>query len=889
MPQQALEIRDYDGGITDNYLDCAPNEYKTADNLLIKDNKKFETRYGTGIYSSTMYQAPSGNQRIGAFVLFDDTQFTQSARDLFYQNVTWQTLTGPTSNKALAAGGVSNYLSHAEWNKHLIVTTDAFGSPQKIYQDNTGTFQVRNGGVPKITQTACIALANNLKSQFNLHFASHGIHAHADTIDQISTVDAFDLPSLIALTTVLTGCYTAHNADANLASAWAYHIAQQSGTKLLASSTVVQTLADVKIRLDDIKSKYNSHDAGNTAHNTGSTFQVAKYSEPQIASAGGTGSNFIYTFVPYYEYFVGSVLFIDEGATHQITLLNAGAPDSNTVSITQIPVITNGTTENYDTSNIKWKIYRTAANGTTSYLTGSVTNGTTTYSDTMSDTTLQAVVEQIYTAGGVLDNDLPPQAKFVVVANDICWYAHVKEGSEVNKSRVKQSSKFDPDSVPGANYVDLEDEITGMGYVGIYPIAFCKKRIYRLEGFFDDQGNGQIDKREIARTIGSINHQSIVNTLSGCFFATEAGFYFTDGFTVVKVSHNFDTRYKALVATATQKARIYGEYDVTNSRIYWCCTSESTASENDIIYVLDLKWGIRPLPNSTDFANATFTNIVPSSLTWKPCCLGFDASGNFVIGDSRGYLFEFDQNKFSDPIVNTAANPSTWGTSAIVWDHEGPAFSFGTSDQKKIALWCTTVLDNQSNVSLQIGSKSDDSGVFTALKEIRFRGNITWRDIDAPSWRPDPDGYKWRIFPILIEKRRFPSRPNRFLYKQIQVTNSFTNIARSDDFGTALVNKGGSTATLNTYPTISWPTDLIEYYISFESDGYVTNYAILTRTANILTFSDSTKNAADAATSKWLIRGVRKNERLNLISYSISWELLTASHRPYRGDIGENS
>jgi len=48
--------------------------------------------------------------------------------------------------------------------------------------------------------------------------------------------------------------------------------------------------------------------------------------------------------------------------------------------IAAIPVLAGG---NYDTSNIKVRIFRTTDNGSTSYYVGQVTNGTVTFQDTV--------------------------------------------------------------------------------------------------------------------------------------------------------------------------------------------------------------------------------------------------------------------------------------------------------------------------------------------------------------------------------------------------------------------------------------------------------------------------------------------------------------------------
>lgn len=885
MPQAPLEINEFDGGITDNYLDCRANQYQKADNLLVKNNKKFETRYGTTIYDSTMYQTPAGNSRVGAMVLFGDELFYQSGRGLYYQTSSWQTITGAGSNPFFPSNATTDFASFAIWNNHLIASSSSLSWPQKFYLDNNSVYKVRNAGLPSITLTALYELANQIKSKFNAHIAS-AIHTTAvDSTNQVTSPDAYDPVSLWTLAMELITDYTAHNADANLASAWAYHAAQQSGTKLLTSSTRPNSLSELKTLLDDIKAKYNSHDADATAHSSGSTQQVSKVSAPTLSSAGGSGSTYIYTFVPYYSYYVGTVFYEDYGPTVQATVSNVGTPNTNTITITNIPTIANGTTQNWDTSNIKWKIYRTKDAGTTSYYLKEVTNGTTSTTDTTADASLNTLL-QIYTSGGVLDNDPPPPCKFVTVAGDVTWYGYCFEDGQTKKSRIRPSVKFDPDSCPASNGFDIEGELIGLSSAGIYPIAFEKTgRIYRIEGQKDELGTGIIERREIAKNVILASNNSIVQTIDGIYFAALTGFYFTDGSKVIKISDNFNTTYKEIVETSTQYNRIHGKYDGLNNRIYWCVQQDSASSDNDKIYVLDLAWGLRASADGiVDSAEATFTTHTPSTHSWSPCCLALDTDGTLVVADRRGYIFKFDANKFSDPRINTATNPSTWYEAAITWDYRGPAFNAGTNNLKKQSAWLTVVLENQSNISLEISSQVDNSGLFFAMDEIRKRGNVVWGDVDAPSWQ-STDPFTWQYFPLIIEKRRFGSQPMRYMYRQIRMTNSDTVIIRSDDYGTGTVATGVMTISAG----VDLPSDLADYTIAFEDDSYATQYSITAWTSTTVTFTDNQTLAPQGAGQKWVIKGTRKNERLNLIAYSLNYELLSDSHRPFRGDTSGNA
>ena len=892
MASQSTDFKLFNGGVTDNYLDAPLNKAQELDNLLIKDNGKLETRYGTDTYSNTtsdtLYATPAGIQRIGSFPKIEnDVLFHQSARRFFYESsAAWTELTGPSANPTIAAGTTASFCSWAEWNGHLLLTSDAYGSVMKAYRDNNSVLRVRNAGLPKVTLTACITMANDLKSKFNNHIADTSEHTTAaDTVNTVSSSDAYDFPSLVTLVTELLTDYDAHEGDAELASTWLYHVAQEATDHSLASIVAPITLEEVVTKLDDFKSKFNAHDADSTTHGTDSEYQSTKFSSPQFASAGGSGSTYLYYICAKYKYKVGNVDFTDRGPTYLYTLSNVGTPTSNTVTISEIPVIANGTTENFDTTTIVWEIYRTVASGVTAYYLKEVTNGTTSTTDTATDATISATTNAIlYTDGGVKDNDPPPQAKYVVVVGDIAWYGHCKEGGQVQKTRLRQSIKFDVDSCPESFYIDLEDEIVGLGAIGIYPIAFCKNHIYRIEGFKDIRGQGVITKREIARGHGGINHLSIVNTFRGVFFGGTSGWYWTDGFEVKKISQGLNTTYRALTNTSTKRSKMYGFHDTDKDRIYWACQSNSSSNDNDSFFVLDLKW-----PFLTEDGTAVFTTITPSSTSWSPTCISTDTAGKLVLGDRQGYIFEFDENELTDPKIDTSLTPSSWQDAAIVWDYKGPGLNMGDANNNKVATYLTIVADNITPISLQAKRNNEDSGFFKAFAEIRTRDNIVWKDPFAPSWKPTPDGYPWKTFPLIRQARRFPSESLRFLYTQIQLTNANTIIYKSDDYGTGTVaHPSGTTGSCELSGSLDWPSDIVDYFISFESDSYVTQYLVTVRTATLATFVDVTQSSVIGATKKWQIVGVRKRERLNLNSYSIEWEMGTSSHAHYRGETGGN-
>lgn len=129
----------------------------------------------------------------------------------------------------------------------------------------------------------CITRLNDLKAKLNTHVADDTAHTAGDsgtesTADAayveehiaadtaVSTADATDLTTLIALTTALLTSYDSHDADAEAADSWTYHIAQEAGDASLADATAPTTLAEAIVDLNDLKAKLNTHVADDTAH-----------------------------------------------------------------------------------------------------------------------------------------------------------------------------------------------------------------------------------------------------------------------------------------------------------------------------------------------------------------------------------------------------------------------------------------------------------------------------------------------------------------------------------------------------------------------------------------------------------------------------------------------
>lgn len=617
-------------------------------------------------------------------------------------------------------------------------------------------------------------------------------------------------------------------------------------------------------------------------YKTGSTYYIRSAGLPALASsptvtAGAAGANnYIYAFLYYYTYVVEGVTFEDYGATTLVSLANAAAPDSNTVAITGIPVITNGTSDNYDTTVIKVKIYRTENNLTTLKYIGEVTNGTTTYNDSASDSSITNNT-LIYTTGDVVDNDPPPPAKFIHIAKDIAAYGYVKESGVEIPNKVRFSIQGDPDSCPEAFFLEFPQDIMGISsYQGTF-LIFCESSIYRCEGGFDEQGNGGFQTLKISDTVGTVSNDSIVQTDMGIFFCARQGFYYCNGYSVKKISDNLDVTYPPLIAVTSQGKNIVGAYDKIENRVWWTTQRETASTDNDSCFVLDLNFPLEP--------NATFTTVSNGSY-FKPTFIVFKDTYMYR-ADTRGYILIHNEDYKTDAAIDQTVLAANWATAPIIHDYISCAFDFGSPFVRK---WVSKILctfANDSNLSVQVYSINDDGKSTLQLSPITYDGNIVWGDPNV-LWG-DPN-IEWNQRGLIEEKRFFPATGLRCNYKQVRITNAYHTVLKSDNICTATISASALTVTL-TNASYSWPSDIVGYYLSF-STTYTAQFQVISRdSATQVTVSDPLGQIPASGTYSWLLKGYRKNEVMHVLSYVIHFKPMTDTQKSYHNppDGGVNA
>ena len=822
LQSQQLVVSDFSGGITDYVLDAAPTQSYIIENLVINKNKKLESVPGSSIYNENYPQVPDGNVRIGGmFKTIEPQLFVNSGRKVWYPDTSsWTAISGPSSNPVFSSGSATSFMASSEWVDHTYLTNSDYSYPAKIYK-SSGGYQVRTAGLPALASSPTLTLPATYFYTFTVTAANATIGATYTNNGITYTVAA-----TIAAGTTLTMTATTSQVPTGAT------LTKASGT------------GDATITFSSVVSPTN---------------------------------NYIYAFHYFYQYNTVDTQYEDNGPVTYVSLSNVNDPSVRNVTVNVIPTLSNGGTFNYDTANIKVYIYRTINNGVTFYKIGEVTNGTATFTDNFADSAIQNNL-LLYTNGGVYDYDPPPLCKYIHIVNGIAYYANIKDGSEYFKNQIRQSIQGDPDSCPAGFTIDVLEEIVGLSSYTDNPIVFTKKRVYRLNGQYDELGQGQVTFEDITKTVGCMSHNSIVQTRFGVFWAGDDGFYWTDGFNYKKVSDSINERYKSLVQDTTRQARIYAAYDTVENKIHWACSASDSSTDNDTFFTLDLRWGIQDV--------STFTTRVNGD-SFAPTAIIF-YNGNLIRADRRGYVFKHSSAYTTDPKVNELAAYSTWTQKTIIPNYVSTVFNFGYPMIRK---WVTKMLismQNVTDVSVQINSINDQSTTTNELFPIRVRENVLWGS-GTIIW--GVSNILWSSSKLIEQIRRFPASSLRCSYKQIQVTQAYTIVYNSDTFGVANTNSSTKVATLTG--SLLWPTDSVDYYISFESDGYVKQYLVTGLSGSNLTYQDASTSQPTQSGIKWLIKGYPKGEVFNIVSYVVYYAPLTdQSFKTYRTEqdsTGANS
>lgn len=615
-------------------------------------------------------------------------------------------------------------------------------------------------------------------------------------------------------------------------------------------------------------------------------------STPTTAAAGAAWSG-VYAFFYKYEYtdFLG-VTFSFFGTPILLEVTNAtGDPAAANITLNNIPTLANTALTNYDVTNVTVEIYRTINGGQDFFFLDSITNGTTSYVDSTSDTTIQNN-EPIYTAGGALGFDQPPTGAIAVTqVNDYFWYA--------TETTLYQSVAGNPGACPAEFADDFDQVIKGLSNISAYPILFCDSSVYRIEGTFDDFGNGGFARREIHPNAGCIAPRSIVripstaNNPAGLLWFGNGGIFYTNGSSVMKVSDHLDDSY-----SRWSNSQVSGVYDPNHNIVKWTIssTADNEESPNDTILVLMLHFG---LSNESVFLTwSSENNFYPTAMAFSNSLDVRNAGTTYedfynkvCFTDGYGYVLYFDPLSFTDPLIDDTLDPASMKKKTIIYDFVTVGLNQGTSATRKYTPEVSFEVDPITPVAMQVQHRRDDGGIWSGtggsppsgqgvagspgggssgapgVPELRQDGPITWNITDC-RWLDDAIEHPWKTTPMLAEKRWVPFGQLRSERRQLRFTNSFTNIANSDTYGTATVDASARTVTLDDN-TQAWIDDPEGYWITFETDEYVQTYMIKSRVSDtVLEVFDPYATLTDGSLA-WVIKGYRKFERPRLVSFTL--------------------
>ena len=594
-------------------------------------------------------------------------------------------------------------------------------------------------------------------------------------------------------------------------------------------------------------------------------------------SAGGVGNLYTYFIHYVYRYTAGDVQFEMRGPTTLLQTESVVMDGAASINLYFDAFPTDSITDNYDIENVQLRIFRTLANGQVGYHVADIDCLLETYEDFAADTDIENG-ETVYTLGGVNDHYEVPQAKFVTIVNGIAWYANIVDPytDQPKKFRVQQSITSTPYSCHPSHFVDVEGEIVGISRFASYPIVFTADRIYRLEGNFNADGSGYIRARELGAASGCVGHNSIVRTPDGVYYAGQDGFYITDGQSVRKISRHLDQTYPTYVRSQAVKENLHGAFDEISGRVYWTVSSGRYGNECDQVLVLDPYWG------QSD--TMTFTTISGGD-NWTCSSLLFYRD-IWYRTSAQGYTYIHSTDAYTDPYEDEAADAVTWSDRAVMFDWTSAAVNFGTDVNRKWVSQMISVFKNETNISVTPYGCNDASGDFREMREVRYRGNLSWGQSDFV-WGSEE--FIWNDSGNIIAKRKFPAGTLRCTHKQVKFTNAKTVIIRSDDYAPAIINSDNKTVLLSNHPVDSWPNELAGYSIKFSGDNYTAEFPIRSATEDTL-IVDDVLGILQTGSFEWEIVGYRKAEKFMLNAATLQYEMFGESHPGFaKSDEGGNA
>lgn len=206
-----------------------------------------------GSYSAINQPAEIAGTQLGAYNII------QNVNDLFLFGVDGQDYTAVLpSGTAVPAIAVVNYI-------------------------NAGYATTASATEQAVALAAAVALANNVKTEYNLHIASTTYHGSADSTNNVSTTNATDLPSLLTLCAAIKTKFDAHIIDIT---AGVHNSADTTNTIVEAVPT---DLPSAMRYLYNVSVHYAAHLANAVVHLVADTVDVLSMTNATLVARVGVG------------------------------------------------------------------------------------------------------------------------------------------------------------------------------------------------------------------------------------------------------------------------------------------------------------------------------------------------------------------------------------------------------------------------------------------------------------------------------------------------------------------------------------------------------------------------------------------------------------------------
>ncbi len=270
------------------------------------------------------------------------------------------------------------------------------------------------------------------------------------------------------------------------------------------------------------------------------------------------------------------------------------------------------------------------------YFVAEINNATQRYYDNKPDSELGEPIE--------LDNDTPPESKFVTVYKDRVFFAHAPDEPD-GRYLVVYSKMGSVDAYPKANYeyfgLGDGEEITGITSLPDYLIVFKRNKMYIIQGDFEE-------KKIVASTlgIGCIAPYAILKLEDKIVFLSEEGWMAFDGINLYRLSAKIDKKLIEEGYINYAQANSYSAAYLPEKKQFRYLCSHPTLTKKVfcgqfLVPLLFIDKGI-PEQTSENLVGWTYHQYDSHNIT----CLGqyTDSNGitRIMAGASDGYIYVLD-------------------------------------------------------------------------------------------------------------------------------------------------------------------------------------------------------------------------------------------------------